>query len=117
MHLGSPKEGTGVEVYAVPYSGHERREEVVKMMIGEFIRMKREEKGWSQTEMSYEVRIPTNAISNWETGRATPNVRNLERLAPVLGFELPWMEEEMAQTRAKRRYLPSVSSRTFLPAS
>lgn len=82
------------------------------MTIGEFLRTKREEKGWTQTEMSYEVRIPTNAISNWETGRATPNVRNLERLAPVLGFELPWMEE-MAQTRAKRRYLPPLSSRAL----
>lgn len=86
------------------------------MTIGEYIRMKREEKGWTQTEMSYEVRIPTNVISNWENGHQSPNVRNLERLAPVLGFELPWMEE-MAHTRAKRRYLPSVPSHILLPAA
>lgn len=65
----------------------------MEVTIGEFIRAKREEKGWSQTEMSYEARISTNVISNWETGHASPNVRHLEKLASVLEFELPWMDQ------------------------
>lgn len=80
------------------------------MTIGAFIRERREEMGITQTELSFRCRIPQKNISLWELGRATPNIRNLERLSLELGFTLPWMEP--AITGATRRYRRYVAART-----
>ena len=89
--------------------------------VGLMIRKARKAKGMSQSELSYEMRTPQQAISAWENGRNEPNIASLERIAAVLDIELPWasLDDEVAEdgdSRDTRRYLRSGPSRTTYAA-
>lgn len=53
--------------------------------MGEKIREFRERAGLSQRELAQALGIDPSAVSLWETGKNSPTVHNLRRLADILG--------------------------------
>lgn len=79
------------------------------MRFSEFLRQDRIEKGFpTQQALSWAAHIPINRISDWELGHSTPNLRYINTLAEVLGWELPWPTDD--RVGAKRRYHRSLAS-------
>jgi transcriptional regulator with XRE-family HTH domain len=60
----------------------------MKTNIGERIRVMRKTRDWSQTDVASRTGLKPSAISHFETGRRTPSVGNLIRLADVLNCSL-----------------------------
>lgn len=52
--------------------------------IGEFIKRKRKEKGFTQKDLSEALSITDRAISKWERGLSCPDISLLEELAKIL---------------------------------
>lgn len=57
------------------------------MTVGEMIRQLREEQGLSQTKLAATADISAATLSQFETGRKTPSLGSLLRLADALGVE------------------------------
>lgn len=49
------------------------------------IKNRRTAKGWDQNRLATELGVSRRAITNWETGQADPQGKNLRRLDAVLG--------------------------------
>ena len=56
-----------------------------KIMLGDFIRELRKEKGLSQEELGLFVGVSNKAVSKWETGEANPELKLIPKLAKALG--------------------------------
>ncbi len=59
--------------------------------IGLRIRQAREQKGYKQDELGPMIGLSSGAAAQWETGRVRPSIKNLEKLAPVLGTSVSWL--------------------------
>ena len=55
------------------------------MSIGTFIRQQRRAKGMTQSELAAMLETSIPHISNLETGKVTPRLQTIERLASALG--------------------------------
>jgi len=64
------------------------------MALGERIRELRKEKGWSQAELGELVGTDSQHISRYETGRITPSVDALVRLAAALDVSTDYLVKE-----------------------
>jgi transcriptional regulator with XRE-family HTH domain len=53
---------------------------------GKRLRTRREQRGYTQTELSERSGLAQMSISTWERGKTTPNVVNLMKLARALGL-------------------------------
>ncbi len=53
--------------------------------IGKFIKMKRQEKGFTQYTLAEKLYISREAVSKWERGVSIPDTQVLIRLAEILG--------------------------------
>ena len=60
------------------------------MTIGEAIKKKRQEKKWTQEDLSSRLCITRSAVSQWETDRATPDIKVLKQIARL--FEISLVE-------------------------
>jgi transcriptional regulator with XRE-family HTH domain len=49
------------------------------------IRRLREERGWTQLELAYRLRVTPVTIYNWERGRTEPRVSQFRQLARLFG--------------------------------
>jgi Zn-dependent peptidase ImmA (M78 family)/transcriptional regulator with XRE-family HTH domain len=72
------------------------------------LRLARELKAWSQTELSRKLGITSAALSQFESGAAGPSRQTRERLADILGvpvafFELPLVDTHEGFFRSLRR--------------
>ena len=67
--------------------------------IGEDIRRRRLAKGWSQSDLSYQARVPQPRISLIESGDVDAKASTLDKIYRALGVKLPW---------PKGRYLASL---------
>lgn len=56
--------------------------------IGEAIRARRDELGWTQSQLAAAIGVEDLSVRNWEVGRHRPRDRHLKRLGEVLGLEL-----------------------------
>ncbi len=56
--------------------------------IGKFILLLREEKGYTQKQLSEKINVTDKAISKWENGRGLPDCMLLKPLADVLGVSV-----------------------------
>lgn len=56
--------------------------------IGALIASIRKENGWTQKELSEKLNVSDKAVSKWETGRGTPDIGSLEKLASVLNISV-----------------------------
>ena len=45
----------------------------------------REARGWTQTDLAVHAGVSIAAVSNWETGRNQPQIRQLREVARALG--------------------------------
>lgn len=51
---------------------------------GEMIRKLREEKGWSQQQLSDEIHVAQHAISQWENGKRIPDAETYQQVLEIL---------------------------------
>ena len=59
------------------------------MLIGEFIRLKRTEKGWTQTALANKIGAKSPvSIAAWESNRAQPGLTSLKSLAQAFKMKL-----------------------------
>ncbi len=63
----------------------DRDEATLARAIGAEVARRREEQGWSQTELAAAVRCDRSAVSRWEEGRRLPSLPHLVTLGRVLG--------------------------------
>lgn len=57
----------------------------------ERIKQARGERGWSQAELARRMFVTQPSVAEWESGRKTPHMKNLVRLAKLLGVGLEWL--------------------------
>lgn len=60
----------------------------LRFELGETVRHRREELGWSQAELGRRAAMSQPAIARFEAGGTTPTIPLLERLADALGLAL-----------------------------
>lgn len=71
--------------------------------IGQFIRMKREKKELSQTDISKRLKCHHQFISNWERGVSNPPPSMWNTLCKVLDIEKDELKRELLK-RDKQKY-------------
>ncbi len=59
--------------------------------IGARIREVRQERGWTQDQLSQAVRVSRSAVAQWETGRAGQVTGNLTRIAAALDVGVEYL--------------------------
>lgn len=88
--------------------------------IGDRIRIYREQKGYTQKDLSLMLGLSGGAAAQWETGRVMPSLKNLKRIAQALDTTSEYLfagdapEEqakahtklELALLRASRKHPP-----------
>jgi transcriptional regulator with XRE-family HTH domain len=57
--------------------------------LGERIRRHRQALGWTQFDLAAEVEVCRCTVSNWETDRKVPSLRDFFQLADVLDIPAP----------------------------
>lgn len=66
--------------------------------IAAIIRLLRLKEGWTQEELALEIGVRPSEISHLESGRRTPTLRTLQRLAKVFNVRcsyMIWLAEEL----------------------
>lgn len=63
------------------------------MKIGEKIRLARHEKGFTQVEFAEKLGISRSAIACYETERRTPDFKDLQHIAAVLGVSVGYFAD------------------------
>jgi len=64
----------------------------VETSIGQRIRHKRKEFGWTQQELAKKLKDVSHvAISQWESNTTKPNAENLYELSQILGCDFGWL--------------------------
>lgn len=67
------------------------------MQIGAAIKRARQQRGWTQSDLSHFSRLSPGDISRIETGRLTPTPNQVERLSRALGIQ-PQTDEQLTVT-------------------
>ena len=80
----------------------ESNDEGVAMALGERIREVRKERGWSQADLGKRIGTDSQYVSRYETGRITPSVDALIRLADVLEVSTDYLVRDGAPLRVSR---------------
>lgn len=55
----------------------------MKNMIGNNIKLLRESRKWSQKELGDQLKVKSQTVSSWETGRTEPDIKKLEEIADL----------------------------------
>ena len=56
--------------------------------VGEFITLKRKEKGLTQQQLANKLSVSFQAVSKWENGTSDPSTSNLFALAKLYGISV-----------------------------
>ena len=84
-------------------------------MYGEKIKSKRKENKLSQEELANKLGITRQAISKWETEKATPTMTNLRELSEVFGVEMAYFigdnKEEIEEKDKKEENIRKVNKK------
>lgn len=70
---------------------------------GELLRRRREELGWSQTQLSEAAGLRRISVGRIERAQAGPSLRTAQRLADALGVSLPLLLLDVEATVADQR--------------
>ena len=81
---------------------NEHNDEGVAMALGERIRELRKERGWSQAELGKRIGTDSQYVSRYKTGRITPSVDALVRLADILEVSTDYLVRDGAPARPWR---------------
>lgn len=91
------------------------------MTIGERIRKKRNEKGFSLRELAAKVELSASFLSQIEQGKASPSIENLKKIANHLEVRVSYLIEEEDDIissfhikKGERRYVESIDSKTSI---
>ncbi|NUR60300.1 MAG: helix-turn-helix transcriptional regulator [Catenulispora sp.] len=79
--------------------------------LGEAVRARREELGWSQTELAERAGMRQPAIARFEAGGTTPTLPVLERIAVALGLRLSVELKAVPEAAAVKVHHPGHSGR------
>ncbi|MCY9786190.1 helix-turn-helix domain-containing protein [Nocardiopsis sp. EMB25] len=60
----------------------------LRFELAETVRLRREELGWSQSELGRRAGMPQSSVARFEHGGTQPTLPTLERLADALGLVL-----------------------------
>jgi transcriptional regulator with XRE-family HTH domain len=60
-------------------------------MLEERIKQRRIELGWSQAELARRMFVSQPSVAEWESGRKAPHLKNMARLAMLLGVSFDWL--------------------------
>jgi transcriptional regulator with XRE-family HTH domain len=63
-----------------------------KWSVGERIRKAREDKGWHQSELAFQLQVGRATIANWENNVNKPNHASLMLVGAVTGCPVWWLE-------------------------
>lgn len=89
------------------------------VMVGERIRMRRQELSLKQKELAELLYVTPQAISKWERGESSPDISHLPRLASILNTTSDWLLGSELQEYMRSVYLFSDFTdneiRLFLP--
>lgn len=58
------------------------------MKISQVLKDKRKEYGFNQEELAEKILVSKKTISNWETGKTTPDLESLLRLSDLFNLSL-----------------------------
>lgn len=91
------------------------------MTIGERIKKKRNEKGFSLRELAGKVDLSASFLSQIEQGKASPSIENLKKIANYLEVKVSYLIEEEDETlgsfhikKEERKYVESIDSKTSI---
>jgi transcriptional regulator with XRE-family HTH domain len=71
-------------------------------LIGETVKIRREELGLDQLELGQRVGVGQQTVSRWERGLAVPKLHRLPELAQVLGLESEYVHRMAGYLPAER---------------
>ena len=85
-------------------------------MLGDEIRRRREEKGWTQEQLAAKVGVTYGAVQQWEKNKTAPKRSRLARVCKVLGIapELAYGVTTTASGLAARIERLSEEDRAYL---
>ena len=63
--------------------------------VGEFITLKRKEKGLTQQQLANKLSVSFQAVSKWENGTSDPSTSNLFALAKLYGISVEELLKEV----------------------
>lgn len=69
------------------------------MQIGEKLKQKRNEAGWSQEVLAEKIGVSRQTVSNWETNRSYPDIGSVLRLSDLYGISLDELLKEDTNMR------------------
>jgi transcriptional regulator with XRE-family HTH domain len=72
------------------------------MRFGDYLRQKREERGWTQPEAAARAKIEQSYLSKLETGRSYPSDEVFERLVEIFGIDTAELNESVSATELDR---------------
>lgn len=72
------------------------------MKFGDYLRQKREDRGWTQPEAAAKARIEQSYLSKLETGRSYPSDDVFERLVEVFGIDMGELSESVSAAELDR---------------
>ena len=89
------------------------------MTIGERIKKKRNEKGFSLRELAGKVDLSASFLSQIEQGKASPSIENLKKIANYLEVKVSYLIEDEALgsfhiKKEDRKYAESIDSKTSI---
>ncbi|MGX7272923.1 helix-turn-helix domain-containing protein [Enterococcus haemoperoxidus] len=72
----------------------DNKREVSKMTIGEILKEKREQLGYTQKEVAQKLYVSRQTVSNWEIGKTYPDIEKLLNLSDFYGLSLDELIKE-----------------------
>ena len=67
-------------------------------MMEERIKEARKALGWSQADLARRMFVTQPSVAAWESGRKAPHMKNLARLAMLLGVSFEWLSTGRGET-------------------
>lgn len=68
-------------------------------MLGQILRVERTKRGWTQAEAASFFGVAQNTVCNWERGNRIPSIRQLRKVAAVLGCSVSDFVRDEAETK------------------
>lgn len=92
-----------VPLMGAAQSGQGKRKATLPRSAGEYIRLRRNELGWSIDQLAFRARVPARQIGAYERGENDPGTVNLAKIMRALGDDVPWLEPDSADSSTARK--------------
>lgn len=102
------KPENGRKIYLICYNINKRKQEDLKMTLGEKLSSLRKEKNYTQEQLAEELGVSRQAISRWESDAAYPETEKLIRLGELYNCSMDYLLKDNADTAQKTYNLNEV---------